>query len=177
MRKLMAVLILAMFAVSARGAMSGDDARALYDRIKAMAGDWEGTSTKGWVETDHVQVIAGGSAVLITSFDAHPNEHMVTMIHLDGDRLLLTHYCMAKNQPRLIATSFDAASGTATFEFLDATGMQSRDTGHMEKVSMRLIDGDHRSERWTWYEKGEEKWLEDVDLTRTTGVARSAGRR
>ena len=177
MRKLMAVLILGMFAVSARGAMSPDSARALFDRIKGMAGDWEGKSTKGWVETDHVQVIAGGSAVLITSFDAHPNEHMVTMIHLDGDRLLLTHYCMAKNQPRLIATSFDAARGTATFEFLDGTGMQSRDTGHMDKVSMRLIDGDHRSERWTWYEKGEEKWLEDVDLTRTTGVARSAGGR
>jgi hypothetical protein len=168
MRRLITALILMLFAIPASAALSADGAKALFERIQTMAGDWVGKSTKGWVETDHIQVIAGGSAVVITSFDAHPKEHMVTMIHLDGERLLLTHYCMAGNQPRLVATSFDAATGTARFEFLDGTNMPSRDKGHMDSVLMRLIDQDHRTERWTWYEKGHERWLEDVDLTRTT---------
>jgi hypothetical protein len=123
------------------------------------------------VETEHVQVIAGGSAVMMTSFDAHPQEHMATMIHLDGDRLLLTHYCMAKNQPRLVATSYDPAKGTATFEYLDGTGMKSRDTGHMDKVRMQFLDGDHYRSQWTWFATGAERWLEDIQFTRSGGVS------
>ncbi len=28
-------------------------------------------------------------------------ENMITMFHMDGDRLLMTHYCGAGNQPRM----------------------------------------------------------------------------
>ena len=168
MRTFLSVVIVCMAGVStAEAALSKEQAAALFERIKSSAGDWEGRSTKGWTETTRVQVIAGGSAVVVTSFDAHPKEHMVTMIHPDGDRLLLTHYCMARNQPRLIATAFDAEGGVATFEFLDGTGMRSRETGHMDKVVMRFGDKDHRSEQWTWYANGAEKWMEDVQFTRT----------
>jgi len=159
--------IISLITCTAQAALSGGQAKALFERIKASEGDFLGHSTKGWTETSHVQVIAGGSAVLVTSFDAHPAEHMVTMIHLDGDRLLLTHYCMAKNQPRLVATAYDEANGDATFEFLDGTGMKSRDTGHMDKVVMHFADSDHWSERWTWYANGSEKWLEDIQFKRT----------
>ena len=165
MRQLLLVLILAA-SIPADAALSPEGSRALYDRIKLLAGDWEGKSTKGWTDINHVEVIAGGSAVMFTSFDAHPNERMATMVHLDGDRLLLTHYCMAKNQPRLIATSFDPKTGEALFEFLDGTGMKSRDTGHMDKLVLRLKDTDRFHERWTWYANGQERWLEDIEFRR-----------
>lgn len=85
-----------------------------------------------------------------TSFDAHPDETMVTMFHLDGDRLLLTHHCVAKNQPRLVATSIDETAAEVIFEFLDATGIESRDRGHMDKVVWHFDGPDRREPRATF---------------------------
>jgi hypothetical protein len=171
MRRIVITLLLVIAVSPLQAAIGAEESQALFERIKSLAGAWEGKSTKGWVETENVQVIAGGSVVMMTSFDAHPKEHMATMIHLDGGRLLLTHYCMAGNQPRLIATSYDATSGTATFEFLDGTGMPTRDSGHMDKVIMKFGDGDHYQSQWTWYAKGSEQWLEDIQFTRSAGVS------
>jgi hypothetical protein len=164
--RLLMLMLLFIASIPARAALSPESSRVLYERIKELAGDWEGKSTKGWTDTNHIEVIAGGSAVMFTSFDAHPNERMATMVHLDGDRLLLTHYCMAKNQPRLVATSFDPETGEAVFEFLDGTGMASRDTGHMDKMKLQLKDKNGFRERWTWYAKGQERWLEDIEYRR-----------
>ena len=33
------------------------------------------------------------------------NEDMISMFHVDGDRLLMTHYCSAGNQPRMKAAA------------------------------------------------------------------------
>jgi len=48
---------------------------------------------------------------------------MISVYHLDGDRLILTHYCEVGNQPRMQATSFDPKSNEIDFNFLDATNM------------------------------------------------------
>ena len=39
-----------------------------YERFRAMEGAWEGRSTKGWRESVSFKTIAGGSAVVETSF-------------------------------------------------------------------------------------------------------------
>lgn len=142
------------------------DARSLFERIKSLEGQWRGKSTKGWEDTHTVKIIAAGSVVMVTSFEAHPGETMATMFHIDGDRLLVTHYCVAKNQPRLVATSYDADAGVATFEYLDGTGLPSRDKGHMDKLVMNFGDSDHYRARWTWYQNGTERWMEDIENSR-----------
>jgi hypothetical protein len=138
-----------------------------FERFKALDGTWEGKSTRGWTEQVTYRTIAGGSCVMETSFDAHPNEMMATMVHMDGDRLMLTHYCVAKNQPRLVATGFDDGGQTVTFTFLDATNLPSRDVGHMDKVVFRFVDADHFTSQWTWYQDGKEAWMEEIEHRRT----------
>src|SRR5262245_24764938 len=81
---------------------------ALFERFKGLAGRWKGKSTRGWEEESVVRLIAGGSVVDVASSGAPPGSEMRTVYHLDGSRLMLTHYCIAKNQPRLVATAFDA---------------------------------------------------------------------
>jgi hypothetical protein len=137
-------------------------ARAAFERFKKLEGRWRGRSTKRWEEEITYKTIAHGSVVVGTSFDAHPNETMMTMFHLDGDRLMLTHYCVARNQPRLVATSFADGGSTVTFTFLDGTNLTSRDRGHMDKVVFRFLDDDHITSRWTWYQDGKERWLEEI---------------
>ena len=140
--------------------------RAAFERLKALAGDWDGKSTKGWEETLQYRTIAGGTTVLETSFDAHPGQEMATTFYLDGDRLMLTHYCMAKNAPRLEATAFADGGRTVVFTFVDGANIPTRDRGHMDKAVMRFDGPDRITSRWTWYENGTEKWFEEIVQTR-----------
>ena len=91
---------------------------------------------------------------------------MLTTFVLDSDRLLLTHYCVAKNQPRLVATAFEESGKKITFTFLDATGLPSRNTGHMDKAVFRFLDEDHFTTQWTWYQNGKESWMEEIRMER-----------
>ena len=151
----------------AKAAKTQTPARTAFERFKKLAGDWRGRSTRGWEETVSFRTIANGSVVVETSFDAHPNETMMTMFHLDGERLMLTHYCVARNQPRLVATSFSEEGRTVTFTFLDGGNLPTRDRGHMDKAVFRFLDDDHLTTRWTWYQDGRESWMEEITLERT----------
>ena len=88
------------------------------------------------------------------------------MFHMDGDRLLLTHYCVAGNQPRLVLSSVEEGGRLITFMFLDGTNLPSRDKGHMDKVVLRLVDDGHFTEQWTWYQGGKEQWMEKIEQRR-----------
>jgi hypothetical protein len=156
---------------AAQHSITKAESRALYDRFKKLAGVWEGNSTKGWTERETVRVIAGESAVLFDSFDAHPGQAMLTLVHMDGDRLMLTHYCIAKNQPRLVASSISNDGKTVTFTFLDATNLASRDVGHMDKVRFEFADESHYASQWTWYQNGHEDWMEKIVNRRLPGDA------
>ena len=148
-------------------------AKEAFERLKAFHGSWVGKSTRGWEEVITFKTIAQGSAVHESSFDAHPNETMATMYYLDGDRLLLTHYCVSQTQPRLRAEAFEEGGRRVTFVFVDGGNMESRDKGHMDKVVIRFIDDDHFTAQWTWYQNGKERWLEEVRYERSP--SRSAG--
>ncbi len=141
-------------------------ARRAFERLRSLAGDWKGKSTKGWTDIVEYKVIAHGTVVMRTSFDAHPGETMASLFHMDGERLMLTHYCVAGNQPRLVATKFEDGGNRITFEFLDGGDLDSRDQGHMDKHEIVVEDADHFRSRWTWYEAGHESWMEDIEHVR-----------
>lgn len=164
---LLGMAILGIIAASSSPQKSASTlAQAGFERFKKLEGKWRGRSTKGWEEIIHFKTIAQGSVVVETSFDAHPNETMMTMFYLDGDRLLLTHYCVARNQPRLEATAFEDDGRTITFTFRDATNLPSRDQGHMDKAVFRFADNNHYSSQWTWYQDGKESWMEEIKCER-----------
>jgi hypothetical protein len=162
------VLILSINAsIIAQSVPSNKSAAAeAFQKFKKLEGKWKGRSTKGWEETIVYQTIAAGSVVVEDSLNAHPGERMMTMIHLDGDRLMLTHYCVAKNQPRLVATSFADDGKIVTFTFLDGGNLPTRDRGHMDKAVIRFVDDNHVTSQWTWYQNGKESWMEEIRLER-----------
>jgi hypothetical protein len=151
-----------------------DRAAALtaFERIKKLEGTWQSKSTKGWEERQQFRLIAKNTAVVSQSMpgpsadaskgDTAPNAPMLTVFHMDGDHLLLTHYCEAGNQPRMIATAVEDAGRAVRFTFLDGTNMASRTTGHMHAVVITFVDDNHFNEQWSWYENGKEQWMETV---------------
>jgi hypothetical protein len=153
------------------------NADAIFARVKSLAGEWQESSTKGWTAGNRIRVLARGSAVLFeSSFPDAPDSGMATLMYVDNGRLLLTHYCEARNQPTLIASSASADGNTITFTFLSGTGMKSRDDGHMDKMVLKFAGADSYRTQWTWYSAGTERWLEDIEHRRLRNDLNGSGR-
>lgn len=61
-------------------------------------------------------------SVLLERWTTSSGKTSLTVYHLDGDRLLATHYCPQGNQPRLALTSFQ--KGVLRFAFADGTNLK-----------------------------------------------------
>src|SRR5215831_8707560 len=96
------LLVSALFAASP-AANSTSDATAAFARLKTLAGEWEAT-VEGKKAHLTYEVIAGGNSIVEHESMANMPE-MLTVYYLDGNRLLLTHYCAAGNEPRLESKS------------------------------------------------------------------------
>lgn len=140
-----------------------DRALEAFDHLKELQGEWRARSTRGWEETIQFEVTARGSVVVETNrFKDAPDRTMHTMYYIDGDRLMLTHYCEARNQPRLLASEIGEGGQRVVFTFVDGANIPSRTVGHMDKAVFRFIDRDHFTSQWTWYQDGEESWMEEI---------------
>jgi hypothetical protein len=139
------------------------DAQKSFDQLKSLAGSWEGKNSMGQSVQVSYRMTAGGSA-LMSEIVGH-GETMISMINFDGpNRLLLTHYCAVGNQPRMQASA--SPDGKAvTFNFLDATNLDSPQSGHMDHVVIALLGPDHHTEEWNFIDHGKEI-KEFFDLTR-----------
>ncbi len=129
---------------------------AAFDRLKLLAGEWEGKLNEGGQElpaTTSYRLVSDGSVVMNVIGSGTPHE-MVTMFHMDGNDLLATHYCAAHNQPRFrfVATS---DPNVVAFEFKDATNLSSPAAGHMVGVRFTLLDPNHHVEEWTFLANGQ----------------------
>jgi hypothetical protein len=120
-------------------------AQKSFEQLKALAGSWEGT-LEGQTMHVSLRVTSKGNALMHEMRGEGPDDP-ITVFHLDGDRLLLTHYCDAGNQPRMVATiSPDGKS--IVFDFVEATNLLSSQMGHMQRVTFTFIDPDHHTEKW-----------------------------
>ncbi|HLY16111.1 MAG TPA: hypothetical protein VKR61_02750 [Bryobacteraceae bacterium] len=137
---------------------------AAYNRLKTLVGEWEAETQMGKVHLT-LGLIAGGTS-LVERETGEKMPEMMTVYYLDGDRLLLTHYCMAGNQPRMQARSFNPETGEVEFQFLDATNLAGPGAGHMHNVRIRVGDNNHFASEWEFYENGQRKMAEAFQYTR-----------
>jgi hypothetical protein len=135
------------------------EAQMSFDRLKTLAGTWKGPLTTeppqpdlpsaGWVS---FRVTSRGNAIVHEmkqpgTPDDPTKDDPITMLYLDGDRLLLTHYCDAGNRPRM-AAKMSPDGRTVEFDFLDVAG--STQYGHMHHAAFTIIDENHHIEDWTY---------------------------
>lgn len=163
---LIAGVLLAAFAAQAGDVKPGSaiDAKAAFAKLKTLAGEWKSDSSSGQDRLSY-QVIAGGTA-LVERDTGEKRPEMLTIYHLDGGRLVLTHYCMDGNQPRMQAERFNPETGELEFRFLDATNLASPSAGHMHNVRLRFVDNDHLDSVWQFYENGQAKMTETARFSR-----------
>jgi hypothetical protein len=122
---------------------------AAFEQLKKLVGDWvaldkDGKPTKEVVSA--IKIIGAGSAVHETIFPGAAHE-MVSVYHMDGKDLVMTHYCAAQNQPKM---KLDPKS-TATklnFEFIGGANIDPAKDMHMHNGSIIIVD--ENTIEWTW---------------------------
>ena len=121
-----------------------------FARLQKLAGSWEGSYRWTGARTDAGRLTArysltgAGSAVVEDlTMGASDVPSMTSVYHLDGGDLRLTHYCAARNQPRLKASDIDLGRGLLAFDFVDATNLASPGAPHVSGLEMRFVDADH----------------------------------
>ena len=139
------------------------DATSAFSRLKALTGEWDVDSAQGKGHS-RFELIANNSVVL-EHFTAPGAEEMLTAYHLDGKQLVLTHYCMAGNQPHMFAEKFNGATGELNFAFAGGSNIASGG-GHMHDVSYRLLSADQFDATWNFVEAGKVKFTEVMHYTR-----------
>jgi hypothetical protein len=134
-----------------RAAWAQSDAQKALEKLKSLVGTWQGKTVKGESVEDSYRLTAGGTAVM--GEDKMATEDMLSLFYVDGNRLLMTHFCPSGNQPRMQAT-LSPDLKTISFDFLDATNLPSPQAGHMHRAVYIFSDSDHYSQEWTWMQDG-----------------------
>ena len=170
-------LLLVVVSLSAV-ALAQSDAQKSFDKLKTLAATWQGPASidppmsdmhNGSAVQVSMRVTSRGNALVhemkdpATGDDPTKFDHPITMFYLDGDRLLLTHYCDAGNRPRMTART-SADGKTVEFDFLDVSGGTQH--GHMDHAVFTFIDANHHLEDWTYMMPGDKPMHAHMDLKR-----------
>jgi hypothetical protein len=167
------------FAQSAQPAQNGQsDAQKSFTMLKTLAGTWKGKITTDMPQAKAAlddkpmyvtfRVTSRGNALVHEmkepgTPDDPTKDDPITMFYVDGDRLLLTHYCDAGNRPRMTG-KMSADGKSVEFEFLDIAG--NTKYGHMHHGAFTIIDANHHTEDWTFM-MGDKPVHAHFDLQRT----------
>ncbi|OAI54359.1 hypothetical protein AYO44_03565 [Planctomycetaceae bacterium SCGC AG-212-F19] len=114
------------------------------EKMKKLAGTWVAADKDGKPTDQVVSVIkltAGGSAVHETLFPGQPME-MVSVYTAEGPDLVMTHYCVLGNQPRMKSDP-KSLPNQISFKFAGGTNLDPKKDKHMHEATLTFIDNDH----------------------------------
>jgi len=123
---------------------------ALLDKVKSLEGTWEGTDASAGVT--EFKVCSGGTAVREIMALGTRNE-MTNMYRLEGNELVVTHYCAMGNQPEMHASS--PAGNQLMFVCDHVSDLDTPDEAYMGGLTLVFADHDHLRELWSTCVKGE----------------------
>lgn len=149
------VLALMSITLAAAPTWAGPADISGVETLKSLVGEWEGTGSKGEPVRVSYQLTSGGSILMETILHSDMPS-MLTTYYVDGDHLMMTHYCSLKNQPRMRAHLPAEQAKHLVFSFVDATNLSSLSQAHMHRVAFTFQDADHITQEWTLSKDGKE---------------------
>ncbi len=114
------------------------------EKMKKLVGTWVAADKDGKPTDQVVSVIkltSGGSAVHETIFPGQPME-MISVYTADGSDLLMTHYCVLGNQPRMKASP-NSSDNKISFKFAGGNNLDPKKDKHMHEATLTITDDDH----------------------------------
>jgi hypothetical protein len=117
---------------------------AMFDKIRTLVGDWEGTyqwsgSRTGSGTLTASYSLTGNATAIVENLVMAGQTAMTSVYHRDGSDLRMTHYCAANNQPRLKARRVDDAKGVIEFGFVDVTNATPGRGGYVQGATLEIL--------------------------------------
>jgi hypothetical protein len=136
-----------------------------FERIKDLAGIWQGTSKHGKKTEETTvlyQVTSGGQAVTETLSPGTPHE-MISVYYDQGGKLTMTHYCMLPNRPVLEVKKSTPKALELDLAASNTIGPQEH---HMRSLSITWKGPDKLTQKWTSWKEGKPSDTATIALTR-----------
>ena len=135
-----------------------------FEQFLRMEGEWRVVGGDHAQGATHIyRTIANGTVVVETAFPGKPHE-MITVVHLDGPNLVMTHYCAAGNQPHMVAEH--PSGDRVRFRFVSASDLNDLKAPHMRDASYHFIDRDRVDSNWSYWKGGEQQDVVKMELER-----------
>jgi len=160
-------LVAGLVLVATSPARAGEvEARTVFDRLKTLAGTWHGTpegeGEAAKAEAEHqdevvhdFRVSAAGTVVMETMNPGTDHE-MINMYYVDGDDLVLTHYCAGGNQPQMRLDRDQSTAEKLVFDFAGGSNLDPAVDGHIHAAKITIADGDHLESEWISHNEGKQ---------------------
>ena len=134
------------------------DAQKAFEKLKRQG------SVMGIPVQMTIRVTSRGNAILHEVTSSGMPDNPITMIYVDGDRLLLTHYCDSGNRPRMEG-KFSLDGNSVEFTLFDITG--NTEKGFMNRIAFTIVDANHHNEESTFMLPGNKSFRAGGVLQRT----------
>ena len=140
--------------VLAASALAADKTKsdAAFDRLAALQGQWQGIADG--VNTTLIYTLTANGSALMEQCRPEKGHEMITMFTVDGDHLIATHYCSAKNQPQMATPAITDAQKPLAFSLVRVTGLKSPGDFHNTGLTVIQEDNDHLTQEWLYEAKG-----------------------
>lgn len=167
MRKQLIVILATGFLACGTAVAAPPEKNAAFERFVGLAGDWvaaeDGDMTKKGDLVARYRLTGGGTAVVEDIFPGSPHA-MTTVYFLDGSELVLTHYCMSGNQPRMRAKA--TAEPVVAFTFDGGTNINPKRDRHMHNATFEFMSQDEIKSTWAEYADGKQAMTVTMHLVR-----------
>jgi hypothetical protein len=147
-----AVGMMALVAAAASLAADKTKSEEAFDRLASLKGEWEGQ--QDGVKINLIYTLTANGSALMEEFRPERGPVMITMFTVDGDHLIATHYCSAKNQPQMVTSTITDAQKPMAFSLARIAGLKSPDDFHNTGLTVIQEDNDHLIQEWTYQSKG-----------------------
>jgi hypothetical protein len=161
-------------------AKAGVDAKSAFAKIKTLKGKWKSVISdehQGSADKKHDDAHTGdssvtykltgaGSALVETQFPDAPHE-MVSVYHLDGDDLRMTHYCAAGNQPHVKLDKAHSTPDDFLFVFDGGTNLDPKKDMHIHGLRITFHKDGKVTSAWEGYAEGKKAGTTTFVMTRS----------
>jgi hypothetical protein len=138
--------------ISAALAADKTNSEQAFDRLASLRGEWKGEIDG--VNTTLIYTLTANGSALVETCRPEKGPEMITMFTIDGDHLIATHYCSAKNQPQMQTPAITDVQKPLAFSLVRITGLKSADDFHNTGLTLIQEDNDHLTQEWSYEHKG-----------------------
>ena len=144
--------VMALLVAAAALASDKTKSEQAFDHLASLQGEWQGIADG--VNTTLIYTLTANGSTLMEQCRPEKGHEMITMFTIDGDHLIATHYCSAKNQPQMETPAITDVQKPLAFSLAQITGLKSPDDFHNTGLTVIQEDNDHLTQEWSYQHKG-----------------------